>query len=399
NDVLDPEKLHSSLAKLLEIGDWRKFGGRLRLNEDDRLEIHVPQEFTPERPSVRYTHEAFDMSIGSHPLGKRMPKVTEKPSIQHGAQEFKEFAVTKDDPVNGSDLFKGDKPQMSLRIVSFSDATPVSLVWPHSAMDAVGLQAMLKNWSLVMAGRESEVLPVLGARDDMVYGIVEPPTGTEEVEQEESHLAQKRISGFKLVLFGLRFLWDLLWQGVCQSKSIFLPKEAVAKLMRQALEEATITTPPTDEKPFVSEGDVLAAWTTRLIASSDPRKLPVTTLTAVNLRYRFKSPMQTTGVYTQNLASAAYTFLPPAMVRGPLGPIALANRQHLEAQTTEPQLRAIMRTVMAEKEKKDTTLLFGEPNMLLVLISNWTKAKIMQAADFSLGRAKGQRQGLINQAP
>ncbi|RTE74954.1 hypothetical protein BHE90_010580 [Fusarium euwallaceae] len=43
-----------------------------------------------------------------------------------------------------------------------------------------------------------------------------------------------------------------------------------------------------------------------------------------------------------------------------------------------------MRTLIAEKEKKDTTLLFGEPNILLVLVSNWTKAKIMQAADFSL---------------
>jgi hypothetical protein len=36
NDVLDPEKLHSSLTRLLEIGDWRKFGGRLRLN------VHFP---------------------------------------------------------------------------------------------------------------------------------------------------------------------------------------------------------------------------------------------------------------------------------------------------------------------------------------------------------------------
>ncbi|RSM12798.1 hypothetical protein CDV31_006146 [Fusarium ambrosium] len=278
---------------------------------------------------------------------------------------------------------KSDKPQMSLRIVSFSDATLVSLVWPHSAMDAVGFQAMLKNWSLMMAGRESEVLPVLRAKDDMVYDIVEPPGGTEETEQEESHLVQKRISDFKLVLFGLRFLWDLLWQGACQSKSIFLPKEAVAKLMRQTLEEITITTPLDDEGPFISEGDVLAAWTTRLIASSDPRQLPVTTLTTVNLRYRIKSLMQTTGVYTQNLATAVYTFLSPAMARGPIGPIALANRQHLEAETTEPQLRAIMRTLIAEKEKKDTTLLFGEPNILLVLVSNWTKAKIMQAADFS----------------
>ncbi|RSL48697.1 hypothetical protein CEP54_012782 [Fusarium duplospermum] len=213
-----------------------------------------------------------------------------------------------------------------------------------------------------MAGRESEVLPVLGAKDDMVYDIVEPPRGSEETGQEELHLAQKRTSGFKLVLFGLRFLWDLLWQGACQSKSIFLPQEAIAKLI---------------------EGDVLAAWTTRLIASSDPRQLPVTTLTTVNLRYRIKSLMQTTGVYTQNLATAAYTFLSPIMARGPIGPIALANRQHLKAQTTEPRLRAIMRTLIAEKEKKDTALLFGEPNMLLVLVSNWTKAKIMQAADFS----------------
>lgn len=32
NDVLDAKKLQSSLAQLLEIGDWRKLGGRLRLN-------------------------------------------------------------------------------------------------------------------------------------------------------------------------------------------------------------------------------------------------------------------------------------------------------------------------------------------------------------------------------
>ena len=31
NDVLDPDELRSSLCRLLEIGDWRKLGGRLRL--------------------------------------------------------------------------------------------------------------------------------------------------------------------------------------------------------------------------------------------------------------------------------------------------------------------------------------------------------------------------------
>jgi len=30
NDVLDADKLHASLLRLLEIGEWRKVGGRLR---------------------------------------------------------------------------------------------------------------------------------------------------------------------------------------------------------------------------------------------------------------------------------------------------------------------------------------------------------------------------------
>lgn len=33
NDVLDEYSLHESLSKLLEIGDWRKAGGRLRQKE------------------------------------------------------------------------------------------------------------------------------------------------------------------------------------------------------------------------------------------------------------------------------------------------------------------------------------------------------------------------------
>lgn len=30
NDVLDADMLHASLSRLLEIGDWRKLGGRLK---------------------------------------------------------------------------------------------------------------------------------------------------------------------------------------------------------------------------------------------------------------------------------------------------------------------------------------------------------------------------------
>lgn len=32
NEVLDCAKVHESLARLLEIGNWRRLGGRLRIN-------------------------------------------------------------------------------------------------------------------------------------------------------------------------------------------------------------------------------------------------------------------------------------------------------------------------------------------------------------------------------
>jgi hypothetical protein len=44
NDVLDAERLQQSLSTLLNIGDWRKLGGRLRLkvnHSSSLLEYHV----------------------------------------------------------------------------------------------------------------------------------------------------------------------------------------------------------------------------------------------------------------------------------------------------------------------------------------------------------------------
>lgn len=76
DDALDAQKLHNGLTRLLNIGEWRKLGGRLRKNVRRRvrlclkrylhvrirlidaavkvhgkLEVHISQEFTGERLS------------------------------------------------------------------------------------------------------------------------------------------------------------------------------------------------------------------------------------------------------------------------------------------------------------------------------------------------------------
>jgi hypothetical protein len=52
NDVLDADKLHDGLARLLEIGDWRKLGGRIRKG----VSSHWIRHHIQVRPSVLHPY-------------------------------------------------------------------------------------------------------------------------------------------------------------------------------------------------------------------------------------------------------------------------------------------------------------------------------------------------------
>jgi hypothetical protein len=309
------------------------------------------------------------MDIEDHPLAKTLPRATEAPSIQPGPQEFRTFAARKDAPATLEDFIYQDTPQLSLHVTSFNDATLVALSWPHTLMDVMGQQALLRGWSLVLANRESEVPPMLGAREDAICSAADAP-----VEKEEFKLGQKQLRGWATLKFGLRFTLDLLWNQVIETRTIFLPKRVVADLAAQDGWEET----------FISEGDMLTAWAVRAVASSLPQPRPVTVLHALNARFRLSSLVQAPGVYVQNMAVAAFTFLSPHVATGPLGPIALENRRHLMEQSTEAQVLAILREMRREsKSGSDPALLCGEPDALLMPFTNWTRAGFFKMADFS----------------
>lgn len=341
------------------------------------MEIHVPRPFTAERPAVSYSHQSLDMDIEAHPVAKAFPKATKGPSIQPGPQDFRTFAAMENAPETIEDFVYTDAPQLSLYITSFNNATLVALSWPHTLMDVMGQQALLHSWSLVLARRESEVPPMLGAREDAICAAADAP-----VEKEEEYsLGQKRLKGWAMAMFGLRFAAGLLLNRVVETRTIFLPKKVVAKLQHQAQDEVATQ----DEKPFISEGDVLTAWAVRAVVSSLPQPQPVAALHALNARFRLASLVQASGVYIQNMAVAAFTFISPEVATGPLGPIALENRRHLMEQSTEPQVLAYLRELRREQTASvdPATMLYGESNTLLMPFTNWTRANFFKTADFS----------------
>lgn len=319
------------------------------------------------------------MNIDEHPLAKTLPKATEGPSIQPGPAGFREFAARKDAPAMLEDFIYQDTPQLSLHITSFNNATLVALSWPHTLMDVMGQQALLHGWSLVLAGQESKVPPMLGARVDAICVAADAVAE----KKEEFKLGQKQLKGWCMLMFGLRFAWDHMWSSVVETRTVFLPKRVVEGLRRQA-ESDLATTRVGEEKPFISEGDLLTAWAARAVASSLPRPRPVTVLHALNARFRLSSLLQAPGVYVQNMAVAAFAFLSTEVANGPLGLIALESRRHMMEQSTEAQVLAFLRELRCQsKTGSDPALLCGESDAVLLPFTNWTRANISKVADFS----------------
>lgn len=326
------------------------------------------------------------MRIQDHPVASQLPHETDIPSVQPVIDDFRSFAARSDFPATVDELIRRELPQLSLHITSFEDATLVALTWPHTLMDALGGQALLVGWSLVLAGRDDEVPPVIGARNDIPSAIAE------DVRiQEEFELEHKRLKGAGLFLFNLRYLWDSFRDPPRERRIIFLPKGAVTRLQERARRDVAESMPDIKAFPFVSEADILAAWLVRAVALSEPRSRPVTALGLLNARFRLLPLTKPSGVFIQNIFLATLTFLPAQLASEPVGAIALHYRQSSSRQSTEGQavgfLRSLLRDIRAGRNPR---LFFGEPNAVPIIFNNLVKIELMKAVNF--GPAV-QRQG------
>ncbi|KAJ5578045.1 uncharacterized protein N7459_007009 [Penicillium hispanicum] len=385
NDVLDAPKLNSALSRVLEIGDWRKMGGRLRYKTDGQPEIYVPRSSVTEQ-NVFFTHDTFEMTIQAHPVAHRFPKGTDGPSVQPITKDFRPFIARKEFPTF-EQLVEQKLPLISLHITSFSDATLVAIMWPHVLMDVMGGQALLIGWTSVLNGREEDVPAVLGAREDILRHpeISQPGEKTEALKLEKT-----RLTGLGLLIFQLRFLWDNLWNPSRQRSVIFLPKSAVEKIRLQVQKDLENSHGP-DSPPFVSEADILIAWATRVIASSESKSRPFTVMSLLNMRFRIPLLLTSRGAYIQNMVLGTYTFLSAQAARASVGSIALSHRAHVAEQATEQQTLSLLRQVFRDLEaRRSLQLFFGDPHMIPIVVNNVFKADLMKIANFG---AAVSRQG------
>jgi len=219
----------------------------------------------------------------------------------------------------------------------------------------------------------------------------------DEEEEEEYVLASRPIRGWSAFIFIVSYLWDLLVHPTESMRILIIPPSFFARLKASALNDlanvhpATIvmdTSSPSDPKPFLSDGDVLVAWWTRLLISSQPwaaTARPSKTIQVMNV-FSYRSLIATTSpkllpsedkaVYIGNAVTSILSFFTfHDFLSLPLGLVAARLRSDLVEQTTRPQINASMKLAREAISKTGHMQLYGERDMMFTAFSNWSQSR------------------------
>jgi hypothetical protein len=246
----------------------------------------------------------------------------------------------------------------------------------------------------MVAGQAEKVPPLLGARKDI---LLEAESSTGHKDQGGSLLERKRLTGMGKIMFIFRSLWAKFWNPPWEGRSIFLPRGAFERLQSRIREEVAEAAETGTQAPFVSENDILTAWVTRVVASSEPKPRPINIAAVSNAQFRLPQLFNSGGVYVQNTLLLVWAFISPQLASGPAGPIALSHRRHLVEQCTEEQTLSSLRVMRQEIESQgNPTIAYGEPDASLICFNNLNKCEIIKSTNFgpavlSLGEDAGSR--------
>lgn len=352
----------------------------------------MPKTFTPECPNVAFFSEAYGEDINDHALGKLYPNSTHGVSTQPLETSIRPLLVPTGFPATFNDLATKRWPQLTLFVSTFNDATIVSILWPHTLLDASAFRSLLKNWSHVLAGREDQVEAVYGSSTDPLSVIDADHSST-----QEHILDHHRMSWWRIVPFCFRFLRHYFMASNIEKRMIYLPRGSLEKLTARTIGEAQSAAQSSDA--FISEGDIVTAWLTRAAVVGNGARRPATIVDVVNLRGRFSFLKESPNVFLQNMLSMAVTVASADETQSSAGYLALLHRRALSQQLEESQLAIIGRRIRhAIQNEGMPPIFFGPSSAIPVVMNNIAKLSYIQAIDFSkaVTRAGDSSPGRLN---
>lgn len=323
----------------------------------------------------------MDTGIGieEHYLARRLPRGGTEPAVFEDPVHFSDLIRHEHTPTRIEDWLYTDKPPLSVHVVTFTNATVLGLSFSHTFLDAVSRSALLKAWTAVLNDREDDVPPYQGFAEDPLEKLNgRTPPG--------KYLLHDTIMGsFGFLVFVVCMIFEFLFYPKQECRVVFLPGPCVKALRDQALQDLATESTTSDEKPFVSEGDVLFAWwaktTIKALRLSSSR--PINLMNVMNFRGVVDDVLPPDQAFIGNATTTSQTHLTAGEIaRQPVGKTALRIRNSLLQQRTQEQAEAYVALHHGEMEKTGRAPLFGPPTQMMLAWSNWHKARFFDV-DFS----------------
>nr|POE77759.1 hypothetical protein CFP56_09402 [Quercus suber] len=347
DDVLDAEKIRLALVRLMELPGWSKMGARIRKNVNGYMTCIslVEQEF-------------IDGFIGTRQARSSYP-------TEHDHT-----------PTKLEDWIFSDSPPLSLRIVTFTDATLLTLSWSHVFLDAVGRTTLFKAWLAVMDGREEDVPPFVGYETDP-FEVLDGKTPPEKYV-----FYGVMLSGLNFALFVVYMILEFVFHPKQTSRAVLLPAAMIQALREQALEDLTVSArSSSDSRPFVSEGDVILAWWAKVNAAAlqlSPSQ-PINVMNVMNFRGILDEVLPPDQAFIGNATGVIYTQMTAKeLLAEPLGSTAIRIRRSLEQQKTPEQVEAYISLHKSVLRKTGHGPVVGPANQQMITLSNWHRARFFE---------------------
>ncbi|KAL6801472.1 hypothetical protein GGI42DRAFT_354492 [Trichoderma sp. SZMC 28013] len=389
DDVLDPEKLRESLEGLVKREGWQRLGGRLRKNAAGKIEWHIPAEFTAERPAIAFAHVDHGMPAASHSAASKIPQPSTRPAVLGDPDNLAELAWEAGYQPGGiSDYLTSDRPVLGLRVNSFTDKTIVVLQWQHVAFDALGMQYVVEGWSSMLWGKTDQIPTPCGVDTDPFDALAK---GSRPIT-EQHILSDKRVGMSGLLQWGLGYGVDMLLRAK-ENRMVCIPETYWRVQFDKALEELraeAIAKGDDVSKVFLTENDILTAWTIRCIVSSMEMNSDrtVTASIAMSLRKAFEGdliPPSAEHPYVGNAYGWANVLVKAGDVSSkPLSWLARQVRRAINEQGTRAQHEAYHEMVRTSYSGLPV-IVFGDGTMAQIVFSNWSKAGLFDL-DFAPAR-------------
>jgi hypothetical protein len=343
------------------------------------LEYHIPAEYDAQRPGIHYTVAKHSFSINEHPLAHKLPSATGHPSLLNCGEDVMSLCLAPDCPQQIEDWIYSDRPQLDVHAVAFSDATLLSVTFLHSLMDGTGLASFLKAWTDVLKGQEEQVPIFQGVGDDPLAQLTERTPAYKHVN------FNLMLRGFGLLIFFIRYIFELIWYWNDQTHIICIPGHIVDEMRTQALHEMADLK---DEEyaPFLSEDDVLLAWWTKAMirALSPYRNRTVSLISMFDIRSMLlNDPLSENTAFITNAILTSFTLLPSHQImQQPLSFIASRTRSALTQQRTKPQVEALLAAQKSNLLKTGRPPLYGDSSCLPICCTNCRRCRFFEL-DFS----------------